>query len=159
MPTKFATVDEYIATFPPATKKALNEIRSTIRKAAPKAEEVISYNIPAFRLDGMLVWYAGYKEHIGLYPRPDVIQVFKKELTSYKLSKGTIQFPLDHPLPIDLITRIVKYRVTENQAAAKTKPAAAKSKSSGAKSKPAPAKTKPASKTSPEKKIKNKIGN
>lgn len=126
MPTKFATVDEYIATFPPATKKALNEIRSTIRKAAPKAEEVISYNMPAFRLDGILVWYAGYKEHIGLYPRPDVIQVFKKELTSYKLSKGTIQFPLGQPLPLALITRIVNYRIMENQAAvaAKAKPAA-----------------------------------
>jgi len=123
MPTKFQTVDEYISTFPPATKKALKDIRSTIKKAAPGAEEAISYNIPAFRLDGMLVWYAGYKEHIGLYPRPNVIQVFKKELTNYKLSKGTIQFPLDRPLPVELITRIVKYRMAENQAeaAAKTK--------------------------------------
>jgi len=123
MPTKFQTVDEYISTFPPATKKALKDIRSTIKKAAPGAEEAISYNIPAFRLDGMLVWYAGYKEHIGLYPRPNVIQFFKKELTNYKLSKGAIQFPLDRPLPVELITRIVKYRIAENQAeaAAKTK--------------------------------------
>jgi uncharacterized protein YdhG (YjbR/CyaY superfamily) len=121
MPTKFQTVDEYISTFPPKTKKALTEIRSVIQKAAPTAEETISYNIPAFRLDGMLVWYAGYKEHIGLYPRPDVILIFKKELTNYKLSKGTIQFPLDQPLPSALITKIVKYRIAENKAAAKTK--------------------------------------
>ncbi|WP_431216977.1 iron chaperone [Puia sp. P3] len=121
MPTKFQTVDEYISTFPPATKKALTEIRSLIQKAAPTAEETISYNIPAFKLDGMLVWYAGYKEHIGLYPKPDVIQIFKKELTNYKLSKGTIQFPLDQPLPVSLITKIVKYRIAENKAAAKTK--------------------------------------
>lgn len=126
MPTKFQTVDQYISTFPPKTKKFLNEIRSAIQKVAPGAEEAISYNMPAFRFYGMLVWYAGYNEHIGLYPKPDVIKVFKKELTDYKLSKGTIQFPLDQPLPIDLITRIVKYRIAENQAAAaaKTKPAA-----------------------------------
>jgi len=138
MPTKFQTVDDYISTFPPATKKALKDIRSTIKKSAPGAEESISYNIPAFRLDGMLVWYAGYKEHIGLYPRPNAIQVFKKELTNYKLSKGTIQFPLDQPLPVRLITRIVKYRVAENQAAAaaKVKPASAnKSRSASKKSK------------------------
>jgi uncharacterized protein YdhG (YjbR/CyaY superfamily) len=138
MPTKFQTVDEYISTFPPATKKALKDIRSTIKKAAPDAEEAISYNIPAFRLDGMLVWYAGYKEHIGLYPRPDAIKFFEKELTNYKLSKGTIQFPLDQPLPVRLITRIVKYRVAENQAAAaaKVKPASAnKSRSASKKSK------------------------
>jgi len=137
MPAKFGTVDEYISTFPPTTKKALNQIRSVIQKAAPTAEEIISYNIPAFKLDGMLVWYAGYKEHIGLYPRPDAITVFKKELTSYKLSKGTIQFPLDQPLPVGLITRIVKYRIAENQAAA------------AAMSKRATEKTKPASKRQP----------
>lgn len=144
MPTKFPTVDEYIATFPPKTKKALNEIRSTIKKAAPGAEEAISYSIPAFRLNGMLVWYAGYKEHIGLYPRTSVIEVFKKELTDYKLSKGTIQFPLDQPLPVDLITRIVKYRITENQAAA-----AAKTKPAG--------KRQTTAKAHPAKKIQNKI--
>ena len=137
MPAKFQTVDEYISTFPPKTKKALKEIRSGIQQAAPNAEEAISYNIPAFKLHGMLVWYAGYKEHIGLYPRVNVIQVFKKELTDYKLSKGTIQFPLDQPLPVDLITRIVKYRIAENQAAA-----AAKTKPTAAKPKPAAAKTK-----------------
>jgi len=144
MPTKFSTVDEYISTFPTKTKKALHDIRSAIKKAAPGAEEAISYNIPAFKLDGMLVWYAGYKEHIGLYPRTNVIEVFKKELTDYKLSKGTIQFPLDQPLPVDLITRIVKYRITENQAAA-----AAKIKPAG--------KRLTAAKTRPAKKTQNKI--
>ena len=121
MPTKFQTVDEYIATFPPKTKKFLKDMRTTIKQVAPQAEEAISYNMPAFKLDGMLVWYAGYKEHIGLYPKTKVIQVFKKELTDYKLSKGTIQFPLDQPLPLDLISRIVKYRIKENQEVSKAK--------------------------------------
>ena len=121
MNTKFQTVEEYIATFPPKTKKFLKDIRATIKQAAPQAEEAISYNMPAFKLHGMLVWYAGYKEHIGLYPKTTVIQAFKKDLEGYKQSKGTIQFPLDQPLPLDLITRIVKYRIKENQEAAKIK--------------------------------------
>ena len=121
MNTKFQTVEEYIATFPPKTKKFLKDIRATIKQAAPQAEETISYNMPAFKLHGMLVWYAGYKEHIGLYPRTTVIQAFKKDLAEYKQSKGTIQFPLDQPLPLDLITRIVKYRIKENLEAEKTK--------------------------------------
>ena len=121
MNTKFQTVEEYIATFPPKTKKFLKDIRSTIKLAAPQAEETISYNMPAFKLHGMLVWYAGYKEHIGLYPRTTVIQAFKKDLAEYKQSKGTIQFPLDQPLPLDLITRIVKYRIKENLEAEKSK--------------------------------------
>jgi uncharacterized protein YdhG (YjbR/CyaY superfamily) len=121
MNTKFQTVDEYIATFPPKTKKFLKDIRATIKRAAPQAEETISYNMPAFKLHGMLVWYAGYKEHIGLYPKTTVIQAFKKDLAGYKQSKGTIQFPLDQPLPLDLITRILKYRIKENQEAKKIK--------------------------------------
>ena len=121
MNTKFQTVEEYIATFPPKTKKFLKDIRATIKQAAPQAEEAISYNMPAFKLHGMLVWYAGYKEHIGLYPKTTVIQAFKKDLEGYKQSKGTIQFPLDQPLPLDLITRIVKYRIKENLEAAKIK--------------------------------------
>ena len=121
MNTKFQTVEEYIATFPPKTKKFLKDIRTTIKQAAPQAEEAISYNMPAFKLHGMLVWYAGYKEHIGLYPKTTVIQAFKKDLEGYKQSKGTIQFPLDQPLPLDLITRIVKYRIKENLEAAKIK--------------------------------------
>ena len=121
MNTKFQTVEEYISTFPPKTKKFLKEIRTTIKQAAPQAEEAISYNMPAFKLHGMLVWYAGYKEHIGLYPKTAVIQAFKKDLEGYKLSKGTIQFPLDHPLPVDLITRIIKHRIKENLEAEKNK--------------------------------------
>ena len=121
MNTKFQTVDDYIATFPPKTKKFLKDMRAAIKQVAPQAEETISYNMPAFKLHGMLVWYAGYKEHIGFYPKTAVIQVFKQDLAEYKLSKGTIQFPLDQPLPLDLITRIVKYRIKENQQAAKTK--------------------------------------
>ncbi|HEY4288167.1 MAG TPA: DUF1801 domain-containing protein [Puia sp.] len=121
MNTKFQTVEEYIATFPPKTKKFLKDIRAAIKQAAPQAEEAISYNMPAFKLHGMLIWYAGYKEHIGLYPKTTVIQAFKKDLEGYKLSKGTIQFPLDQPLPLDLITRIVKYRIKENLEAEKTK--------------------------------------
>ncbi|HTI90404.1 MAG TPA: DUF1801 domain-containing protein [Puia sp.] len=121
MNTKFQTVEEYLATFPPKTKKFLKDLRATIKQAAPQAEETISYNMPAFKLHGMLIWYAGYKEHIGLYPKTTVIQAFKKDLEEYKQSKGTIQFPLDQPLPLDLITRIVKYRIRENLEAAKNK--------------------------------------
>src|SRR5882757_9150104 len=84
MNTKFQTVEEYIATFPPKTKKFLKDLRATIKQSAPQAEEAISYNMPAFKLHGMLVWYAGYKEHIGLYPRTTVIQAFKKDLEGYK---------------------------------------------------------------------------
>ena len=153
MPAPFQTVDQYISTFPPSAKKALNEIRSIIQKAAPQAEEAISYNMPAFKLDGILVWYAGYNEHIGLYPKPNVIEVFKKELTNYKLSKGTIQLPLDKPLPADLITRIVKYRIMENQTTTKVKStkkqAAAKAKPivKAARRQPAATTTKAAAKT------------
>ncbi len=121
MNTKFQTVEEYIATFPAKTKKCLKDIRTTIKKVAPQAEEVISYNMPAFKLHGMLIWYAGYKEHIGLYPKTTVIQAFKKDLAVYKQSKGTIQFPLDQSLPLDLIARIVKYRIRENLEAEKIK--------------------------------------
>jgi uncharacterized protein YdhG (YjbR/CyaY superfamily) len=121
MSIKFQTVDEYIATFPAKTKGILQQLRATIKQVAPGAEEAISYNMPAFRLHGMLIWYAGYREHIGLYPKTTVIRAFQKDLAGYKLSKGTIQFPLDQPLPLDLITRIVKYRIKENKEAAKTK--------------------------------------
>ncbi len=112
--TKFKTVDEYIASFSPSTQLILEDLRKTIKKAAPKAEEVISYNIPAFKFNGMLVYYAAYKNHIGFYPTAFGIQVFKKELSQYKGARGSVQFPIDKPLPFDLITRIVKYRVNEN---------------------------------------------
>ena len=111
---KFKTVDEYISTFPAITKNVLKQIRKAIKEAAPKAEEVISYNMPAFNQEGMLVYYAAYKEHIGFYPTPGGIEAFKKELSVYNSAKGSVQFPLDKPMPLALITKIVKFRVKEN---------------------------------------------
>ncbi|MCZ2459100.1 MAG: DUF1801 domain-containing protein [Chitinophagales bacterium] len=89
-------------------------MRSTIKKAAPKAKEVMSYGIPAFRFHGLLVWFAAYSRHIGFYPRKSAIQVFKKELSKYKGAKGSVRFPLDKPLPLTIIRKMVLYRVNEN---------------------------------------------
>src|SRR4051812_36813330 len=100
--TKFKTVDEYLSTFPASTKSMLKVMRETIKQAAPKAEEVISYNMPAFKMNGILVYYAGYKGHIGFYPVSSAVAAFKKELSAYEQSKGTIRFPLDEPLPVGL---------------------------------------------------------
>jgi len=111
---KFKTVDQYIAAFPKHTQAKLQEIRKTIQKVAPQAEEVISYNMPAFRLNGMLVYYAGYKAHIGFYPMPAAIEAFKKELAPYVTSKGAIQFPLENKIPVTLVKNIVKFRMLEN---------------------------------------------
>jgi uncharacterized protein YdhG (YjbR/CyaY superfamily) len=118
---KFKTVDQYISDFPKHVQSMLQEMRSTIKKVAPQAEEVISYNMPAFRLDGMLVYYAGNKAHIGFYPMPAAIIAFKKELQSYVTSKGAIQFPLDKKLPVTLIKDIVKFRILENKEKKKLK--------------------------------------
>jgi uncharacterized protein YdhG (YjbR/CyaY superfamily) len=118
---KFTTVDEYIATLPAASKNAVIELRKTIRAAAPKAEEVISYNIPAFKLHGMLIWFAGWKEHVSVYPRTALLQAAIKELSAYDGAKGTIKFPLDKPLPLALIKKVVKFRVQENLVRAKEK--------------------------------------
>ena len=112
--TTFSTVEEYISGFPAKTKALLKEMRKLIKETAPGAEEVISYNMPAFKKNGMLVYYAGNKAHIGFYPTSSPIRVFKDELIGYKTSKGAIQFPLDKPLPIGLITKIVKFRIVEN---------------------------------------------
>jgi uncharacterized protein YdhG (YjbR/CyaY superfamily) len=109
-----ASIDEYIATFPEDVQIKLNELRAVIKAAAPGAIEKISYQMPAFSLNGNLVYFAAYKNHIGFYPAPRGIEKFKNELSSYKGSKGTVQFPLDKPLPFDLIKRIVEFRVTEN---------------------------------------------
>ncbi|HEY4323666.1 MAG TPA: DUF1801 domain-containing protein [Mucilaginibacter sp.] len=109
--TKFKTVEEYFSTFPASTQNILEAIRKVIKAAAPQAKEVISYNMPAFKLHGVLVYYATYKEHIGFYPTSTPIEVFKNELSAYKYSKGAIQFPIGEPMPLDLITRIVKFRV------------------------------------------------
>jgi uncharacterized protein YdhG (YjbR/CyaY superfamily) len=117
------TIDEYIAGFPGDVQKILKKIRVTIRKAAPGAEETISYRIPAFKLHGMLIFFAAYPHHVGLYPAPRGAPEFKKELSSYEGGKGTIRFPLDKPVPFHLISRIVKYRAKMNleKAAARRK--------------------------------------
>ncbi|MCW3088068.1 MAG: hypothetical protein JWQ78_1454 [Sediminibacterium sp.] len=109
-----ADVASYCAGFPKETQKLLTQMRATIRKAAPGAEELISYQMPGYKLNGPLVYFAGYQHHIGFYPTPSGILNFKKELGGYKTSKGAVQFPLDEPLPIALITRIVNFRVKEN---------------------------------------------
>jgi len=114
MKTNYKNIDAYIAGFPRGTQKLLEQLRATIKKAAPLAEEVISYGMPAFKLNGMLVWFAAHTKHIGFYPRISGIAAFKKELSIYKVAKGSVQFPLDKPLPLGLITKIVKFRVKEN---------------------------------------------
>ncbi len=117
----FTTIDEYIAAFPQDIQKILKEIRTTIKAAAPKAEEKISYQMPTFFLNGNLVHFAAFKEHIGFYPTPSGIEAFQKELSIYKGAKGSVQFPLDEPMPLKLISRIVKFRAAENLKQAKVK--------------------------------------
>jgi uncharacterized protein YdhG (YjbR/CyaY superfamily) len=112
--SKFKTVDEYISSFPEDVRRLLEAIRRTIRRAAPEAEEIISYNMPAYKLDGFLVSFAAWKNHIGLYPIPTGDEVFKKEIAIYKDAKSTVQIPYDKPLPLKLIARLVKFRVKEN---------------------------------------------
>lgn len=115
------TIDNYIAGFPDDVQKLLKQMKEIISKAAPKAEEAIRYAMPTFTLHGNLVHFAGYKNHIGFYPAPSGIESFKEELSKYKNSKGAVQFPLDKPLPVALITKIVKFRVKESLAAAELK--------------------------------------
>ena len=115
MQTKVAKdIDEYIARFPDNVQKMLRKIRTTIRKAAPQAKEAISYQMPTFKLNGNLIHFAAYKNHIGLYPTPRAIEHFKKQLARYEGSKGAIRLPLDEPVPVDLISDIVKFRVNMN---------------------------------------------
>lgn len=114
-------IDEYIAGFPNDVQEILEKIRRTIRKAAPEAEEAISYQIPTFTLNGNLVHFAGFKNHIGLYPAPRGNATFKDELSAYEGGKGTVRFPLDKPIPYSLITKIVKFRVKESLERAKAK--------------------------------------
>ncbi|HEY0900037.1 MAG TPA: DUF1801 domain-containing protein [Sphingobacteriaceae bacterium] len=116
------SIDEYIAGFPPEVQQLLEQVRTTIRAAAPQAEETISYAIPTFTLEGNLVHFAAFKNHIGFYPVPSGMEAFKDELAAYKSGKGSAQFPLNQALPLDLITRIVKYRVQENLEKAARKP-------------------------------------
>ena len=108
------TIDAYVAVFPKDVQKILENLRQVIRETAPEAEETIDYGIPTFKLNGNLVHFAAFKNHIGFYPNPSGIEAFKKELSPYKQSKGTVQFPLDKPIPIDLVKKIVEFRVKEN---------------------------------------------
>ncbi len=119
--TQAKNIDEYIAAYPKDIQRMLESIRSTIKKAAPKAEEAIKYAIPTFVLNGNLVHFAAFKNHIGFYPTPRGIKEFEKELSQYEGGKGTVQFPLDKPMPLDLVSRIVKFRVQEASKKAKAK--------------------------------------
>jgi len=115
------SIEEYISSFPKETQALLEQVRETIRKAAPTASEVISYQMPAYKLNGILVWFAAYSKHIGFYPGASGIEAFKKELSIYKGAKGSVQFPLDKPLPLELISKIVLFRIHENPQREKAK--------------------------------------
>jgi uncharacterized protein YdhG (YjbR/CyaY superfamily) len=115
------TIDEYIARSPKEVRAILEKMRSTIRKAAPDAEEAISYQMPTFRLKGNLVHFAAFPNHIGFYPTPSGIEMFKRELSGYKWAKGSVQFPLDRPIPYALVRRITEFRVKENLQIAEAK--------------------------------------
>ena len=112
---KFRTVDEYLSRLPKTAKDNVEGLRKTIRQAAPQAQEVISYNMPALKWNGMLLWYAAFKKHIGFYPKASAIAAFKEELKDYKTSKGAIQLPLEKAIPAALVKRIVRFRVEENE--------------------------------------------
>jgi uncharacterized protein YdhG (YjbR/CyaY superfamily) len=121
---QFNTIDEYINAFPQDVQHILNELRRTIREAAPEAEETIRYQMPTLRLNGNLVHFAAFKNHIGFYPTPSGIEAFKTELSPYHGAKGSVQFPIDQPLPLTLIRKIVEYRVRENSQRKPRKPRA-----------------------------------
>ncbi len=108
------SIDAYIADFPEKTQELLQQVRAVIKQAAPDAGEKIGYGIPTFTLNGNLVHFAGYKHHIGFYPGALGIEVFMDEISKYKWAKGSVQFPIEEPIPFDLITRIVKFRVKKN---------------------------------------------
>ena len=116
---KFKTIDEYIGSFPQETQEILEEVRETVRQAAPDATEKLSYAMPAFFFHGALVYFAAYKKHIGFYATPTGHEMFKEELSQYKQGKGSVQFPIDQPMPYDLIARIVRFRAKENLEKAK----------------------------------------
>jgi uncharacterized protein YdhG (YjbR/CyaY superfamily) len=118
---KLETIDDYIASFPLEVRELLQKMRQTIKKAAPDAEETIKYQIPTFTLKGNLISFAAYKNHIGLYPAPRGTEEFQKELSVYKAEKHSLRFPLDKPIPFDLISNIVKFRVKEHLERAKGK--------------------------------------
>ncbi|MFH1013153.1 MAG: DUF1801 domain-containing protein [Thermoplasmatota archaeon] len=110
----FRTIDEYIASFPKDVQRILQELRSIIKESAPMAKETINYGIPTFILNGNLVHFAAFKNHIGFYPTPSAITAFRKELAQFKQAKGSVQFSMDQPIPFEVIKRIVAYRVKEN---------------------------------------------
>ena len=109
------TIEEYIALQPAEVQPLLQSIRKTIHEAAPDAQETISYQMPAFKKDKILIWFAAFKNHISIFPKVKVIDAFKKQLAPYKTSKGTIQFPIDEPLPLDLLVDIVRFIVKEQR--------------------------------------------
>lgn len=110
---KYETIEEYIADFPENIREALQNLRRVIKRTAPGAEEAINYGIPTFKLNGNLVHFAAFKKHVGFYPNPSAIEAFKNELSAYEISKGSVKFPLDKPIPFDIIEEIVKFRVKE----------------------------------------------
>ena len=112
--TKFENIDDYIATFPENVQEIMGKMRKVIHEAAPEAKEAISYGMPTFKLNGNLVHFAAYKKHLGFYPAASGIAAFEDELSNYKHAKGSVQFPLDQPVPYDLVKRIVTFRVKEN---------------------------------------------
>jgi uncharacterized protein YdhG (YjbR/CyaY superfamily) len=120
-PAEPKDIDEYIAGFPENVQELLEKLRVTIREAAPDAEEAIKYRMPTFTLNGNLVHFAAFKKHIGFYPAPRGIEEFKDELSAYKGAKGSVQFPLEEPIPFDLISRIVKFRVMNSLERAEAK--------------------------------------
>lgn len=115
------SIDEYIAGFPEDIREVLSQLRDRIRKTAPDAQEIISYQMPAYKLNGILVYFAAMTRHIGFYPASSGIEKFQKELSPYKTGRGSVQFPLNQPLPLSLIAKIVSFRVTENKAKKETK--------------------------------------
>ncbi len=112
--TGFTSIDEYIAQFPADVQKKLEDLRAVIKASAPEAEEKISYQMPTFALKGNLVHFAAHPKHIGFYPAPSGIEAFSQELAVYHYAKGSVQFPIDQPLPLELVSKIVKFRVAEN---------------------------------------------
>jgi len=111
---RFTSIDEYIDLFPKEIQEILENIRKTIKSSAPKSSETISYQMPTFKLNGILVHFAAHKNHIGFYPTPSAIKEFSNELENYEFSKGSIKFPINEPIPLNLIKRIVEFRVKEN---------------------------------------------
>ena len=128
-------IDDYIDGFAPNVRKILQKIRKTIQTAAPGAAEAISYQIPTFKLNGNLIYFAGFQNHVSVYPAPRGAKEFKEELAVYEGGKGTVRFPLNEPIPYDLITRITKYRVQQNVEAAATRARKSKKRVTSAKKK------------------------